>query len=380
MRLDTGYRAILIIGLISLLGDFIYEGARSVLPSYMMTMGVGAALIGLVFGLAELAGWLSRPVGGFLSDRTRRYDVVMRAGYGLLIVVPLMGFVNELSLLVLLIFVERIARGIRAPARDASIVLLRKDVKLGTAFGIHELLDQLGAVLGPLTVTLMLLTFNDLRMPFYVLLAPYVTLLSVLMLLPVFRGGERERVDNKRLVTLPRARLAYLSLVTYLTATGLIPAPLLLYLVSLNSQGVGWLTPATYTVIMLTDAVAAVVLGRLFDKYEIKTLIPMMPLSVIPAVLMYGDVSSLVIAGVLIGVVIGAHESVFRSAVALLVDRSGLGAAYGILGTAYGGGALTAGVVFGYFVDVSLGLPIVLLYALLLQTSASIILWRKVIR
>jgi hypothetical protein len=48
---------------------------------------------------------------------------------------------------------ERAGRGIRTPARDAMLSNASSQTGLGWGFGLHEALDQTGAILGPLMVS-----------------------------------------------------------------------------------------------------------------------------------------------------------------------------------------------------------------------------------
>ncbi|MEM3053588.1 MAG: hypothetical protein QXJ47_04455, partial [Candidatus Caldarchaeum sp.] len=102
--MSNGVRVILILGLVSLLGDFVYEGGRSVLPDYMRQLGMNAFTVGAALGVAELAGWAARPLGGLLADKTGKYSLIVKTGYAGLIVIPLMGFVPVWWLLVILAF------------------------------------------------------------------------------------------------------------------------------------------------------------------------------------------------------------------------------------------------------------------------------------
>ncbi|MEM3145894.1 MAG: MFS transporter, partial [Thermoproteota archaeon] len=129
--MSSGLRVVLVLGIVSLFGDFVYEGGRSVLPDYMRQLGMSALLVGSVLGFAELAGWLARPLGGLIADKTGRFSAIIRAGYAGLVVVPLMAFARDWLVLALLVLAERVLRGLRAPARDAMLARMRGSVGLG---------------------------------------------------------------------------------------------------------------------------------------------------------------------------------------------------------------------------------------------------------
>ena len=87
----TAFKLIFLFGLVSLFGDMVYEGARSVNGPYLKTLGANAAIVGLVAGLAEFLGYAVRLVAGYFADKTKAYWFFTFLGYGLLISVPLLA-------------------------------------------------------------------------------------------------------------------------------------------------------------------------------------------------------------------------------------------------------------------------------------------------
>ncbi|MDG2845207.1 hypothetical protein P7M70_24980, partial [Vibrio parahaemolyticus] len=94
---------IILFGVISLLGDAVYEGARSANSQYFNLLNVSATQVGIVFGIGEFIGYALRLIAGIFSDKTRRYWLFMFLGYGMLIAVPLMGFTMNWNILIVLI-------------------------------------------------------------------------------------------------------------------------------------------------------------------------------------------------------------------------------------------------------------------------------------
>jgi len=75
-------------------------------------------------------------------------------GYGLLIVVPLIGFTMNWNIIIILILMERIGKALRSPAKDTILSeIAGSQVGIGFAFGLQEALDQIGAFMGPLIFT-----------------------------------------------------------------------------------------------------------------------------------------------------------------------------------------------------------------------------------
>jgi MFS family permease len=177
----NAYLSILLLGIVSLMGDVVYEGSRGIVPSYLKFLGATALIVGLVGGLGDFLGYASRLVSGFLADTTRAYWLSILLGYGLILSIPFLGLSLGLEMAVILILLERFGKALRSPARDTVLSFISKDVGAGKTFGIHELLDQIGAVSGPLLVTVLMFYSNDnYRYTFSFLFLPFLALLAVL--------------------------------------------------------------------------------------------------------------------------------------------------------------------------------------------------------
>lgn len=169
----TAIRFIILLGIVSLFGDMTYEGARSITGPYLGVLGASATIVGIVAGLGELLGYGVRLLSGWLGDRTRRYWAVMIVGYALnLFAVPLLAFTSRWELAAALIVAERMGRGIRAPVRDSMLSHAAGHTGLGWGFGLHEAMDQSGAVIGPLLVSVVLYLHYGYAAAFAMLVVP----------------------------------------------------------------------------------------------------------------------------------------------------------------------------------------------------------------
>ncbi|MEM1945427.1 MAG: MFS transporter [Candidatus Caldarchaeum sp.] len=363
--MSTGYRVILVLGLASLLGDFVYEGGRAILPDYMRQLGMNALLVGASLGLAEFAGWAARPLGGFIADKTGRYALVVRLGYGGLIVIPLMAFAQTWLPLVGLAFAERVFRGVRSPSRDAMLARLKGEVGLGTAFGIHEFMDQAGATAGPLLAIAILAIHNSTPAVYLYMAIPYTLLLISLLFIPEYSEPPRLFKQMR-----PSKRIFLYSAAAGLNSAGLLPLPLVLYMISVEMGEGSLYIPAAYAVAMVVDAVAGLMLGRAFDKWGGKVIATAVLISIFPALFINAPLVLLMLCSLLIGVVIGAQESVFRAMVAHLAGREGLGGSYALYGLAVGMGSAAAGVAYGYMIEADVPLLLTILYAVTVQATA----------
>jgi hypothetical protein len=149
------FQFIILMGLVSLFSDMTYEGARSLTGPYLGLLGGSAFAVGLVAGLGEFIGYGLRLATGVVADRTRNYWLFVFIGYGLnLFTVPLLALTGRWELAAGLIVAERMGKAIRKPARDAMMSYAARQVGPGTGFAVEEFLDQIGAMLGPLFLAL----------------------------------------------------------------------------------------------------------------------------------------------------------------------------------------------------------------------------------
>jgi len=86
---------ITIFGIVSLLGDIIYEGARGINGQYLQILGASAAVIGFFTGLGEFFGYGLRAISGYISDKTKSYWFLTILGYALLAFVPLLALAGN---------------------------------------------------------------------------------------------------------------------------------------------------------------------------------------------------------------------------------------------------------------------------------------------
>ncbi len=384
--MDKGdaYKAIALFGFVSLLGDVIYEGARGITPSYLGYLGASAFVIGLTFGLGEFISFGLRIFSGVIADKTRAYWALYAMGYLLVIAIPLLAIADSWWIVVLLILIERFAKSFRSPARDTLLSMISEEVGAGKTFGFHELMDQIGAVLGPATLGVILLwTSGDYKLAFTVLIIPYLGLLfAVLYTYSKIRPLVEPAIREARHIgfgeiarALPIEFKMYILAVT-LNTIGLIHWSLILHQASLIEAV--WMVSFLYVGIQLIDAVTAPVSGYLYDKIGRKILLAPFLLSIIPTALtMISGWSNLIVAGVFFGVVYGMQESIYRAAIADLVPVEARGSAYGLFNGFYGLGLLISGGVFGYML-VSGNIVLAISYSVVLQTLASIILLKSV--
>ncbi|MGQ9596105.1 MAG: MFS transporter, partial [Thermoproteota archaeon] len=375
------YEAIMLFGIVSLMGDIIYEGSRGIVPDYLKFLGASAVLVGLVSGLGEFLGYAMRIISGYLADATKSYWLFTFMGYGLIIVVPLLSLGNTWIIAVLLIILERVGKAIRTPARDTLLSVIGRGSATGRVFGLHEFFDQVGAVAGPLIMSLaMLYTSNNYQLAFSLMFIPYVMLMLALLYAFVRIGKTMsiEEKPGKELKGELGSRFKTYVVAVFFNAFGLIPVSLILYRASvlLGATDQQWIVPILYLLIQAVDAPIAVLSGYLYDKHGLKILVLPFLLSVAPSILasLPPSLPLLVIASSCFGTVLGMQESVYRAAVSDLTGMGKRGVAYGIFNTVYGLGLLLGGVVYGFFTDIEVAITVIAAYSICLQIMASTIL------
>jgi MFS family permease len=363
------FRFIVLLGLVSLFADATYEGARGVVGPFLAVLGASGAVVGFVAGFGELVGYGLRLVSGYVSDRTGRYWAVTIAGYALnLVAVPLLALAGSWPVAALLVVAERVGKAIRTPARDAMLSHAAAGIGAGRAFGLHEALDQVGAVIGPLALAVLLLDRQSYRLAFAALVLPAVAALAMLLfawrLYPEPRRFESDGPPARRPGegggTLPRAFWLYLVPVGLL-AGGYADFPLIAYHFERSGLLRGHSIAALYALAMGGDALAALLFGRLLDRVGPRILALSATLSSTFAPLTFLGGTPLAVAGVLLwGIGMGAQESILRATVATLVPPHRRGSAFGIFNAAYGLAWFAGSALLGLLYDRSVGGLVVL--------------------
>jgi MFS family permease len=174
---------VLWLSIVSLLNDMASEMIYPLLPIFLVgTLGAGTAFVGVVEGIAESTASLLKFGSGWWSDRVHRRKPLVLGGYTLASLArPLVGLATAPWQVLVIRFADRVGKGIRTAPRDAMLADSVPATHRGRAFGVHRASDHLGAVIGPLVASgLLVLLSNDLRSVFLLALVPGVISLVVL--------------------------------------------------------------------------------------------------------------------------------------------------------------------------------------------------------
>lgn len=362
-------------GFVSLLADMVYEGARSIIGPYLATLGASATVVGVVAGAAEFIGYGLRVVTGYAVTRSRHYWTWTIAGYALTVLsVPLIGTTGMLVPALLLYGTERLGKAVRSPAKDTLLSFAAAGTGRGSAFGVHQALDQTGALLGPLLLAAVLAWRDgDYRLAFGVLIVPGVLVLVLLLWLrgrvPDPRAYERpevaavvqaqadqaaDPVEAVRREPLPGRFWEYVAAVAVLSC-GVATFPLIAYHAEVRGLLGDATIPLLFAVAMAVDGLSGLVVGRVYDARGSRVLF-VVPLAAAASVVAFLDSRAWLWVGVAIwGIVNGVLDSTVKAVVTELVPGGSRAIAFGWLSFVRGVGLLVSGGLLGLAYDAGTG-------------------------
>lgn len=380
---------VLLFGVVSLLADMVYEGARSIIGPYLATLGASAALVGLVAGAGEFIGYALRVVTGYAIARTQHYWAWTITGYALTVLsVPLIGVTGALVPALVLYGTERLGKAVRSPAKDTLLSHASTSTGRGSAFGVHQALDQTGAIAGPLLLAAVLsLHAGDYRLAFGVLIVPGVLVLLLLFWLrfrvpdprsyeeaqPVSPVPEPTTATTTTTTTtatptlpphrrLPKRFWQYVATIGVLSC-GVATFPLLAY----HAQRTGLLddaqVPLVFAAAMAVDGVAGLIFGRIYDTHGPRVLL-VVPVAAACSAVAFTDNAAAIWIGVAVwGIVNGVLDSTVKAVITELVPADVRAIAFGWLALLRGVALLVAGSLLGVAYDVSPSVTIIVIVA-----------------
>jgi MFS family permease len=369
----TAFRFVLLIGILSFFADFVYEGSRSILGPFLAVLGASGTVVGVVTGFGELLGYGLRLVSGRLADATGRFWPITIVGYVVqMLSVPALALVSTWPAAAVLIIVERVGKAIRNPPRDVMLSHAAKQVGgYGWVFGVHEALDQFGAMFGPLAVAAVLAHKGDYSLAFGVLVVPalinlaLVTVARVLYPRPQDLEHSPPSIDGRGL---PRVYWVYLAAAA-LVAAGFADYPIMAFHWSRNGIVSGDLVAVFYAVAMAVSGAGSLVLGRLFDRFGFSVLIALTAISALFAPLVFlGGLWPALVGAAIWGLGMGVHESIIPAAVAPMVPVQRRASAFGLFTAGYGVFWFLGSAAIGALYDRSVGA--VVIFCVITQIAA----------
>jgi MFS family permease len=349
-------RFIVWLGIVSLFADMTYEGARSIIGPFLSEFGATAMQVGFVAGFGEMVAAGLRFFTGRLADRTRAYWPLTIGGYALnLLVVPALAFTGSWQAAALLIIAERFGKSVRGPARDVLLSEATQEVGHGWGFGLHTALDQTGAVLGPLVVAAVVARSQHFATGFLILAVPALAAIVALVLARIThpsRGAPPPAPISQQ--SLPRVFWAYCA-VAGLMACGFVDFALLAYHLEKTALVSAPTIPLFYAGAMAVNGAAALLFGRLFDRYGIAVLSAGIFVSVFALPLGFlGGPGAVAVAVTCWGIGLGAADATLRPGIARVVSMHKRGTAFGSFNGVYGVLWFVGSVIMGRLYDHSI--------------------------
>ncbi|HPZ36356.1 MAG TPA: MFS transporter [Bacteroidales bacterium] len=386
---------LLLMGIVSLLADMTYESARSLIGPYLLFLGASASAVGFVSGLGEFIGYTVRLLFGFVVDKTKKYWLFTILGYSInLIAIPLLAVVppNGWIWAAILIVCERLGKAVRAPAKTTLVSFAAKRVGTGKGFGFVEVLDQIGAMLGPLLLFFIMQwkesagTYAQYQWAFASLAIPAILTLIVLTISKALfpKAEEFELTDSE--VDAPTQKLELKKIkpiLLYIIAIGLLAVgmadfPLMAFHIETNKViDIKYIT-LLYMMVMGVDGLAAFIFGNLYDKKGAITLwiAAIIGLSFAPLVFLTTNITNIVIGLILWGVLLGAMESIALAYIADNVEVNYRGRILGIYYTFYGITWFIGSWLMGILYNINP--KYVAIFSVVILLSAIIVLWRQI--
>jgi len=345
------FKVFIFLSLVSLFADIVYEGGRPILGPYAYILGASAIFASLA-SFGELISYIARFFSGLISTKIRSskiYWFLIILGYALNLAIPFLAFTKNWFLAIILIFIERIGKGLRAPVRDVILAEVSEKFGKGKAFGLHETLDQIGAIIGPLIVSISLFFTNSYSIAFFILIIPAIFsiffVLNAYFLYPEIKSIRKEYKKIKSNV------FWVYSLLIFFTALGFIPWINFSYILK-SENFADYFVSLLYFFAMLADCLIAFPVGYLYDKIGPKTLI-LMPIfsSLIVPLLLTKNYILLIISSIFWGFVMSIFETNTRAIIADIMKREERALGYGIFGLLFGISWSISSIIFGYLYE-----------------------------
>jgi MFS family permease len=344
---------IVCLGIVSLFADMTYEGAHSIIGPFLVGLGASMATIAFISGLGEMLGASLRFFSGRFANRTHAYWTITALGYAMNVVaVPALAYAGSWKVAAMLVIAERTGKALRGPARDVLLSEATGEVGHGFGFGLHSIMDQTGAVVGPLLMGVAVARSHNYGSAFLWLAVPAVGTMLALLTARVLHPSRGKSARTPRQEALPKVFWSYVA-AAGLLACGFIDFPVL----AAHFQRMAFLKPdqipLLYSGAMAVNGLTALIFGRLFDRFGILVLVIGTLISMLSLPLGFlGGPAAAVASIACWGTGLGAQDASLRSGIAQVVSMNKRGGAFGAFNGVFGVmwflGSWAMGSLYGY--------------------------------
>ena len=332
--------------------DVATEMAYPLLPAFLISLHAGAAALGVMEGTAECIASLVKWWSGKRSDRTAKKPLVV-AGYTIATFVrPALALVQSPAQVVVVRSIDRIGKGVRAAPRDALVAASVGPENRAAAFGFERMMDNLGAVAGPVIAFSLAKIGVSLRWIFGVTFFPgLVAILIVLGVREAARNPAEKPADPESAKTgsLSRDVKTYLAIVVLFSLGASADSFLILRLLDLGLPIA--LSPIVWLSLNASKSALNLPGGKLADRFGKKRMLAIAWLIYAAAYALFPMTNSVALTWALVvgyGAYYGLAEGGEKALVAELASKEDRGRAYGALNSVTGFAVLPANALFGY--------------------------------
>ena len=381
-------RTVLGIGLASLLSDWSHEIATAVMPAFLATMGAAAAWLGVIEGVSDGLSSFTKMGSGYFTDHFKRRKPIAVVGYIVTATgTACIGLATQAWHVLLCRSSAWLGRGVRTPVRKALLAAAVTPETYGRAFGFERMMDTCGAIVGPVTATILLAAFagNFSRVLLVTLIPGLLAAVAI-----AFLVEEKERIHVKyisfraRLTALPKPFKRFLLAVGLFGAGDFAHTMLILLATQrlkpqYGAGGAATIAVSLYVLHNVLYAGFAFVAGWLADHFDKRALLAggYALAAVMGLVLMFAPMSLplLAMVFVLAGIYVATEEALEDSLAAELVDKEQHGMGFGVLATVNGVGDFVSSIVVGVLWTVW-GTQVAFAYSTVLFTAGAVAVWR----
>lgn len=343
-------------GIVNLFGDTTYEGGASINGQFLGSLGASAAAISIIAGAGEFLGYSLRSVAGWTADKTGRYWPITFVGFAInLFAVPAMAIAGNWQVAGLLILAERTGRAIRKPTVEAMLSYSTGRLGTGWVYALNTALDETGATIGPLLMAFAVYRHASYRTSYSLLLISaslaFVALIVARLLFPVPSRLEGERTARAEGFT-PAFWLYMIAAACF--GAGLMSFEFIsVHLASHRTVSEQWI-PAFLGISTAFGVLANLVLGRLYDRAAIPTVVGAVFVSALFSPFVFLGGFGVALFGMLLwGVGYAVQDTLFKALVADRLPEGRRNFAFGIFYTGYGGGWLIGSIATGLLYHIS---------------------------
>ena len=328
---------IVCLGIVSLFADMTYEGAHSIVGPYLKDLGASAFQVALIAGFGEMVAASLRYFSGRFADQSRAYWTITFLGYAMnVIAVPALAYAGNWQVAALLVIAERTGKALRGPARDVLLSGATETVGHGWGFGLHSIMDQTGAVIGPLLMGVAVARSHHYGSAFLWLAIPAVGTLLALLMARVVNPTQEVKAKVPGPQILPDVFWTYIAAAGML-ALGFVDFPLLAYRFRDLQLSTEAAIPLLYSGAMAVNGLTALIFGRLFDRFGILVLVGGIFISLLSLPFgFFGGTTGMVVSVACWATGLGAQDASLRSGIAQVVSMNKRGSAFGTFNGVYG--------------------------------------------